>query len=238
MALAAIGLASVLVPASARAAECSATNPAQIGLNLSTPRTLLSPDKKWKVLSIPGKSFDQDGNVFIAQADGPKKWRIDYLKRRGTVFFSDDSKYLVYRDEFLPIDTAIRAFDLTGAEPHEIKHIDNNVRRAISDQIPKHMGAEYVHYPDFCFAAGDSSTFILLADTPILPRWHRGIGTPFYTRVEVNLRTAQATATIYHPPHHENPPATSPDEMRNSQPPAAAAAPNNSPPPQASPRPN
>ncbi|MGC1384853.1 MAG: hypothetical protein WA823_13830 [Candidatus Acidiferrales bacterium] len=219
----------------ARATECSSSTPAQISLNLSTPRTLLSPDKKWKVLSIPGKNFDQDGNVFIAQSDGPKKWRIDYLKRRGTVFFSDDSKYLVYREEFLPIDTAIRAFDLTGAEPHEIKHIDSNVRRAIGDQIPKHMEAEYVHYPDFCFAFGDSSTFILLSDTPILPRWHRGTGTPFFTRVEVNLHTAQAAAAIYNPPHHETPPPSAtprsqaptfaPQSSPTTQPPASTPQP-------------
>jgi hypothetical protein len=220
----ALTLASILLSASARAAECSPATPAQISLNTSAPRTLLSPDKKWKVLSIPGKNFRDDGNVFIAQADGPKKWRIDYLKLRGTIFFSDDSKYLVYRVEFLPIDTAIRAFDMTGAEPREIKHIDANVRRAIGDTFPKHMAAEYVHYPDFCFAAGDSSTFILLSDTPILPRWHRGKGAPFYARVEVSLRTAQAAATIYTPKHHESAPQPAPQTPApNPQPPPAPA---------------
>jgi hypothetical protein len=200
--LALLALASIAQPL--RASDCSPTTPSQITFNPSTPRSLLSPDKKWKVFSIPGKDFHDDGDLFISPADAPKKWRLDYYKRRGTLYFSDDSKYLIYRVEFLPIDTAIRAFDLTGSEPREIKHLDANIRKAITDKMPQHMAAEYVRYPEICFAAGDSSTFLLLSDTPIVPRWSRIKGTPFFTRIEVSLLTSAANATVI-ASHHQDP---------------------------------
>lgn len=199
-------LASIALPAPTRAAaECSPTTPAPFTINPSMPRTLDSPDKKWQVISTPGKSWQDDGDLFISLADSHKKWRIDYYKRRGTLYFSDDSKYLVYRVEFLPIDTAIRAFDMTGAEPREIKHLDSNIRKAIGDTFPKGMAAEYVRYPEICFAAGDSATFILLSDTPLVPRWSRIKGTPFFTRIEVSLLSSQATAAVIPPVHHDPP---------------------------------
>jgi hypothetical protein len=199
-----LALASIAQPLPAKAAECSPSAAAPFTINPSTLRTLDSPDKKWQVLATPGKDFHDDGDLFISLADGHKKWRIDYYKRRGTLYFSDDSKYLIYRVEFLPIDTAIRAFDLTGSEPREIKHLDANIRKAISDKMPQHMAAEYVRYPEICFAAGDSSTFLLLSDTPIVPRWSRIKGTPFFTRIEVSLLTSAANATVI-ASHHEDP---------------------------------
>ena len=124
-------------------AVCSSSRPAAVNLNLSTPRTVISPDEKWKVLGVPGKNVFTDASVFIATGSGEKKWRIDWLHHRGSAWFSDDSHWLVLRDDFAKDDTALRAWDLSGDSPREIKHVDANIRRAIEKQIPKGMAAEW-----------------------------------------------------------------------------------------------
>jgi hypothetical protein len=203
---------------SVRAAECASKPAVQLDFNSSTPHSLDSPDKKWKIYSVPGHSFSDDASLFVALADTNKKWRIDYLRRRGTAYFSDDSHWLIFRDDYITEDSAIRAFDLSGSSPKELKHVNVSVREAMSKQIPKGMVAEYVHYPDFCFAApsaGAPTTIILLSDTPVLVRPtfsitygnHPGKGAPFFMQVEVTLPDAHATATPYHPAH---PPAATP----------------------------
>jgi|HubBroStandDraft_6_1064221.scaffolds.fasta_scaffold275444_2 hypothetical protein len=202
----------------ARASECASHSGPQIEVNSSTPRSLDSPDKKWKLYSVPGHSFSDDASVFLSLADTNKKWRIIYLKRRGTAFFSDDSHWLVFRDDYLPVDSFILAFDLTGSSPKEIKHINTAIRDAIAARIPKGMMAEYVHYPDFCFAADSPTTVILLSDTPVLQRptfyfgygTHLGKGAPFFLRVEVTLPDAKVTATPYTPTHPSNSTASAP----------------------------
>lgn len=208
-----------------RAAECAPKPAVQIELNSSTPRSLDSPDKKWRVYSLPGHSFSDDASVFIAIADTNKKWRIVWLKRRGTAFFSDDSHWLVFRDDYLAVDSFLLAYDLSGSSPREIKHINTAVRDAIAAQIPKGMMAEYVHYPDFCFAiatTGAPTTVVLLSDTPVLHRPtfymgygnHLGKGAPFYLRIEVTLSDAKVTATPYTPTRPSNADAPSPDSSR------------------------
>ncbi|MGD0306298.1 MAG: hypothetical protein ABSC71_15845 [Candidatus Acidiferrales bacterium] len=212
----------------ARASECASHAGPQIEVNSSTPRSLDSPDKKWKLYSVPGHSFSDDASVFLSLADTNKKWRIVYLKRRGTAFFSDDSHWLVFRDDYLTVDSFILAFDLSGSAPKEIKRINTAVRDAIAARIPKGMMAEYVHYPDFCFATattGAPTTVILLSDTPVLQRptfyfgygTHLGKGAPFFLTIEVTLPDAKATATPYTPTHPSS---------------AAAPSPNATPPPQ------
>jgi hypothetical protein len=179
---------------------CSSSHASAVNLNLSTPRTLISPDEKWKLLGVPGKNVFTDASVFLATSgDSPKKWRIDWLHRRGSAWFSDDSHWLVLRDEFAKDDTALRAFDLSGDAPREIHHLDDHVRRAIQKQIPKGMAAEYVKYPDVCFADGAPATFLVLSDTPILPRWSRIKPQPFFLRIVVTLPDATAVATPYSP---------------------------------------
>ena len=56
-----------------------------------------------------------------------------------------------------------------------------------------------VKYPDVCFADGAPSTFLVLSDTPILPRWSRIKGKPFFLHIEVTLPDATAVATPYTP---------------------------------------
>jgi hypothetical protein len=189
-------------------AVCSSSHAAAVNLNLSVPRTLVSPNEKWKLLGVPGKNVFTDASVFIATGDGSKKWRIDWLHRRGSAWFSDDSHWLVLRDEFLKNDTSLRAFDLSGDSPREIKHVDSAIRRAIEKQIPKGMAAEWVKYPDVCFADGAPSTFLVLSDTPILPRWSRIKGKPFFLHIVVTLPDANAVATPYIP--NTPPPSAAP----------------------------
>ena len=38
-----------------------------------------------------------------------------------------------------------RAFDLSGSSPKELKHVNENVRVAMSKKMPKNSVAEYVH---------------------------------------------------------------------------------------------
>jgi hypothetical protein len=196
--------------APARAAECASKPAVQAEFNSSTQHTLDSPDKKWKIYSVPGHSFSDDASVFIALADTDKKWRVVYLRRRGTAYFSDDSHWLIFRDDYLEQDSAIRAFDLSGDTPKELKHANVNIRTAMSKQIPKGMLAEYVHYPDFCYAVpapGAPTTIILLSDTPVVRRplfsmgygYHLPKGTPYFMRVEVTLPDTHATAAQYDP---------------------------------------
>jgi hypothetical protein len=203
-------LLALCAAAPIRAAECAPKPAVQMEFNSSTPRTLDSPDKKWKIYSVPGHSFSDDASVFLALADTDKKWRVVYLRRRGTAYFSDDSHWLVFRDDYVEQDSAILAFDLSGSSPKELKHANVNIRTAMSKQIPKGMLAEYVHYPDFCYAvpaAGAPATIILLSDTPVVHRplfslgygYHLGKGAPFFMRVEVTLPDAHATAERYNP---------------------------------------
>jgi hypothetical protein len=195
-----------------RAAECLPKPAVQMEFNSSTPHSLNSPDKKWRLYSIPGHTFADDASLFLALADTNKKWRIVWMHDRGTGYFSDDSHWLIFRDDYVPDDSAIRAFDLSGSSPKELKHMNLSVRSAMQKQIPRGMFATYVHYPDFCFAtpaAGAPTTFILLADTPVLVRPtfaitygnHPGKGAPYFIRVEVTLPDARATAAPYHPAH-------------------------------------
>jgi hypothetical protein len=189
--------------ASGALAVCSSSHSSAVSLNLSTPRTLISPDEKWQILGVPGKTVYDSASVFLesrnAAGDGHKKWRLDYLHHRGAAWFSDDSHWLILRDDFARDDTSLRAWDLSGAAPRELKHVDANVRRAIEKQIPKGMAAEWVKYPDVCFADGAPATFLVLSDTPILPRWSRQKGRPFFLHIEVTLPDATAVATPYTP---------------------------------------
>jgi hypothetical protein len=225
-------LAAILLAVSspARAGECASKPAVQQEFNSSTPHSLDSPDKKWRIYSIPGHKFSDDASVFLALADTDKKWRIVWLRRRGTAYFSDDSHWLVFRDDYIEEDSTIRAFDLSGSSPKELKHVNLSVRTAMSKGMPKNTMAEYVHFPDFCYtvpAAGTPTSFILLSDTPLLQRptfWigyghHLAKGTPFFLRVEVTLPDAHAQATPYTPTH---PPAAS---DAAPAPPADAAAP-------------
>jgi hypothetical protein len=191
----------------ARAAECMAKPAVSIELNSSTPRSLDSPDKKWRIYSVPGHSFSDDASVFLSVADTDKKWRVVWMKRRGMAYFSDDSHWLVFRDDYLVDDSFFLVYDLSGSSPKEIKHVNSSVREAIAARIPKGMMAEYVRYPDFCFSSGTAASFILLSDTPVLKRptlyfgygYHPGKGVPFFLRIEVTLPDAHATATPYTP---------------------------------------
>ena len=209
----------------APASECPSHAGPQIEVNTSTPRSLDSPDKKWRLYSVPGHTFSDDASVFLSLADTNKKWRIDWLKRRGMAYFSEDSRWLVFRDDYIPIDSFLLAYDLSGSSPKEIKHINTSVRDAIAARIPKGMMAEYVHYPDFCFAiaaAGAPTTVILLSDTPVLHRptfyfgygTHLGKGAPFFLRIEVTLPDAKANATPYTPTHSPDATAPQPDSTR------------------------
>jgi hypothetical protein len=236
-------------PASTALKVCSSSHSSAVSLNLSTPRTLISPDEKWKLLGVPGKTVFDSASVFIesrnaagpsaAAADKPKKWRIDWLHHRGAAWFSDDSRWLVFRDEFAKDDTALRAFDLSGDAPREIHHLDDHVRRAIQKQIPKGMAAEWVKYPDVCFADGAPNTFLVLSDTPVLPRWSRQKGKPFFLHIEVTLPDATAVATPYTPKPPK--PAAAPvliDDSGLVQPTPPKPEPKTEPPPDAPPPPH
>ena len=95
------------------------------------------------------------------------------------------------RDEYAADDTKIRVFEVTGAAPKEIKGLDDKIQKALFAHIPQNKTTQWLYYPEVCFAANDSSTIILVADAPLVPKKGSGSGRPFSVKLTANLVTRQ-----------------------------------------------
>jgi hypothetical protein len=162
-----------------------------VNLDLWSTRSLLSPDKRWKFLSIGPHSPEKKAPLYIQNTETSKKWLIGWIERNGTTFWSGDSKRLFLRDEYAADDTKIRVFDLAGAVPKEIKGLDDKIQKALFAHIPQNKTTQWLYYPEVCFAVNDSSTIILVADAPLVPKKESGSGMPFSVKLRVNLVTRQ-----------------------------------------------
>jgi len=187
------------VGGTARSTECTSSPAKEINLDLWSTRSLLSPDQRWKFFNVGPHSQERKAPLYIQKADSSKKWLIGWIERNGTAFWSEDSNRLFLRDEYAADDTKIRVFDVTGAAPKEIKGIDDKIQHALLSHIPKNKSTQWVYYPKVCFAANDSSTIIVVADAPLVPKKESGSGIPFNLILTVNLITlkvdsAQPTA--------------------------------------------
>jgi len=162
-----------------------------VSLDLSSKRSLLSPDQKWKFLSIGPHSPEKRAPLYIQNTESSKKWLVGWIERNGTAFWSGDSKRLFLRDEYAADDTKIRVFEVTGAMPKEIEGLDNKIQKALFTHIPPDKTTQWVYYPEVCFAVNDSSTIIVVADAPLVPKKQSGSGRPFSVKLTVNLVTRQ-----------------------------------------------
>jgi len=157
------------VAGSACSVECGSTPAKEVNLDQWSTRSLLSPDQRWKFLSVGPHSTEKKAPLYIQNTETSKKWLIGWIERNGTVFWSGDSKSLFLRDEYAADDTKIRVFDLTGPAPRELKGLDDTIRPVILTHIPLNHSTLWLKYPHVCFAANDSSTIVLDADAPFAP---------------------------------------------------------------------
>jgi len=162
-----------------------------VNLDLWSKRSLLSPDQRWRFLSVGPHSAEKRAPLYIQNTEISKKWLVGWIERNGTVFWSGDSKRLFLRDEYAADDTKIRVFDLTGAVPKEIKGLDDKIQKALFAHIPQDKTTQWLYYPEVCFAANNSSTIIVVADAPLVPLNASGSGRPFRVKLTVNLVTRQ-----------------------------------------------
>jgi len=172
-------------------ADCGRPLAKEISLDLWSTRSLSSPDQRWKFISVGPNSSEHRAALYIQSAQDHEKWNVGWIERNGAVFWSEDSQRLFLRDEYAADDTKVRVFDVTGPAPKEIKGLDRRIRNVIFAHIPQNKTTQWLYYPQVCFAANDSSTIILVADAPLVPKTESGRGKPFGLKLTVNLITLQ-----------------------------------------------
>lgn len=173
----------------ALSAECDTAPAKEVRIDLLSTQSLLSPDQRWKFLSIGPHSPEKKAPLYIENSRISKKWLVGWIERSGTAFWSGDSKRLFLRDEYAADDTKIRVFDVTEAVPKEIQGLNDKIQKAIFERIPRDKATQWLYYPEVCFAANDSSMIIVVADAPLVPKKESGSGRPFSVKLAVNLVT-------------------------------------------------
>jgi hypothetical protein len=177
-------------------ADCDRTPPKQVNLTQYSSNRVLSPDQQWAFLSVGPQSPDQRASLYLQNAKTTKRWFVGSAERNGTAFWSGDSKRLFLRDEYAADDTKIRIFDVTGEMPQEINGVNDKIESAVFAHIPKDKTTQWLYYPMVCFAAADSSTIIVLADAPLVPKTGSGSGIPFKLKLTVNVVTQRIIAAV------------------------------------------
>jgi hypothetical protein len=175
-------------------AECSSTPTHEANLYSASNTSLLAPDRQWKLVTV-GPNSEGKAVLYIQSTSASKKWTIGSIERHGTAFWSDDSKRLFLRDEYAADDTRIRVFEVTRPIPQEIKGLNGRIQQAIFSHIPSNKTTQWLYFPKVCFAANDSSTIVLVADAPLVPKRESGSGKPFRLSLTVNLTTLQVVTT-------------------------------------------
>jgi len=173
----------------ALAAECGPAK--SINLDLWSTRSLPSPNHFWRFISIGSNSPKQKAALYIQNIHTGQRWSVGPIERSGTAFWSEDSKRVFLRDEYAADYTRIRVFDVSGTAPREIKGLDGTIRKAVFARIPDNETTLWLYYPRVCFAARDSSTIVVVADAPLVPKTESGSGKPFRLKITVNLNTLQ-----------------------------------------------
>jgi hypothetical protein len=175
------------IPGVDLSAECDSAPAKEVRFDLWSTRSLLSPDQRWKFLSVGPHSPEKKAPLYIQNTEISKKWLVGWIERSGTAFWSGDSKRLFLRDEYAADDTKIRVFDVTGAVPKEIQGLNDKIQKALFAHIPQNKTTQWLYYPEVCFAANDSSTVIVVADAPLVPKKESGSGKSFGLKLIVNL---------------------------------------------------
>jgi hypothetical protein len=183
------------VPDVSFGAECESTPPKEVNLTQWSANSLLSPDHKWKFLSIGPNSPDEKAALYIQNVQTSMQWPLGWIERNGTAFWSGDSKRLFLRDEYAADDTMIRVFDVTEKMPQEIKGLNDKIEKAVLAHVPKDKITQWLHYPEVCFGDKDSSTIIVVADAPLDPK-AGGSGVWFDLKLTVNVVSRQVLAAV------------------------------------------
>ncbi len=159
--------------------------------------SLLSPDQRWQLMSVGSESPERGAALYIRNVESSKKWNVGGIERSGTAYWSDDSKWLLLRDEFAADDTKLRAFNVAGDRPKEISGLDGRIRRAIFAKIPPNETTLWLYYPEVCFGSGKAPTIIVTADAPLVPKTESGSGKSFRLRLTVNLDPLEVQALTH-----------------------------------------
>lgn len=175
----------------AAAAECDSSPPKKGSLYPGAAISLSSPDKRWQFSSIVPTSSDQGATLYLHDVHSSRKWNVGTIERSGTVFWSGDSKRVIFRDEYAADDTKILAFNLGSSIPREITGLDRTIRKAIFARIPENETNLWLYYPQVCFAPNDPSTIILVADVPLVRKTGSSQGKSFRLKLTVNLVSLQ-----------------------------------------------
>lgn len=178
----------------AYAAQCNNVSVNEADVNAGSTRSVLSPDGQWKFVII-ARTPPGSAALYIENTRSSKKWNIGFLERSGMVVWSEDSRKVLLRDSYVADDTRIRAFEVARSAPKEIEGVDHRIRRAIFARIPENETIQWLYYPEVCFAAGDSSTIILSADLPLVPKRKSGKGKSFGLKLTVSLISSQIEIT-------------------------------------------
>jgi hypothetical protein len=80
--------------------------------------------------------------------------------------------------------------------PQEINGLNDKIQTALFAHIPKNETTQFLYYPTVCFAADDSSTIIVLANAPLVPKTGSGSGVPFKLKLTVNVVTQRVIAAM------------------------------------------
>lgn len=176
--------------------ECPKVPAKRISLSSWSTASLASSDQQWRFTGIGSRSPDEGAALFIRNTHTSKEWKVGSMDRSGTAFWSEDSKRLLLRDEYAADDTKIRVFDVSSSTPREINGVDPKIRKAIYAHVPDNGTTQWLYYPQVCFAANDSSTILLIADAPLVPKTESGSGKSFRLRLTVNLNTLDVVDSV------------------------------------------
>lgn len=182
---------SIAQTGSSPATDCNGRPAKGLNLYVGFTGSLLSPDQRWQFMSVGNESSGRGAALYMRNVQSSRKWNVGWIERNGTAYWSDDSKWLLLRDEFAADDTKLRAINVTGDGPKEISGLDGRIRKAIFAKIPPNETTLWLYYPEVCFGSGKSPTIIVTGDAPLVPKSESGSGKPFRLRLTVDLDPLQ-----------------------------------------------
>lgn len=170
------------------AADC-ARHAKKAILDLWSSHSLSSPDNQWTFISMGPKSSDKVARLYFENRKSHQKWEVGSIERDAMVLWSSDGRRLLLVDEYAADDTKIRIFDVTGGTPKEVTGVDEKIRAAIFSYISAEETTFWLIYPQACFAASGSSTVLLSADAPRVPKVGTGAGKDLKVKLALDLDT-------------------------------------------------
>ena len=176
---------AVCIGQTAFASDCAAPGKTVSFSHGEARVSFLSPDHRWEFTSMGSKTWEHSATLQLLDQQTKRRWNIGSLERNGTVFWSQDSKRLLLRDEYAADDTRIHVFYLEGSDPQEIHGLDRSVKRAISSHLPPDQTPRR-HSPACLLLLWELFDILLTVDAPHAPS-RGGEGTGMRLSLAVNL---------------------------------------------------